>query len=134
MSEKNELEEGLELMVQFEKKNGIIPAIAQDYKTKEILMLAYVNRLALDETLDSGYATFWSTSRNKLWKKGMESGNYMVIKDILVDCDQDALIYLVQRAKGGACHTPEDSEEKRISCFYRRIRDNNLEFIQPYGL
>ena len=77
----------------FAKSDGLIPAIAQDWKTGEVLMLAYINKLSWEETLKSGNATYWSRSRNKLWKKGEESGNVQKIKEILVDCDDDTVIF-----------------------------------------
>ena len=81
------------LELDFKKSGGLIPAIAQDYKTGDVLMLAYINEQSWNETLKSGVATYWSRSRNKLWKKGEESGNTQVIKDILVDCDEDTVIF-----------------------------------------
>ncbi|MBO8181784.1 MAG: phosphoribosyl-AMP cyclohydrolase [Archaeoglobus sp.] len=93
---------------------GLIPVIAQDVGTKEVLMLAYANQLALEKTMESGYAHYWSRSRKTLWKKGETSGNTQEVVSILVDCDGDALIYLV-RQKGNACHTGERS------CFYRSL-------------
>lgn len=117
----SKLEEGSELMLQFDKSGGLLPAIVQEKKTGDILMVAYVNREALEETLRSGLATFWSRSRSELWKKGETSGNRMKITDILVDCDQDCLIYQVEKTAGGACHTKNQHSEYRNSCFYRRI-------------
>ena len=115
------LEEGSELMLQFEKSGGLLPAIVQEKSTGLILMMAYINSEALQETVRSGMATFWSRSRGELWKKGKTSGNLMKITDILVDCDQDCLIYQVEKTAGGACHTKNRSSEFRNSCFYRRI-------------
>jgi len=126
----NELEEGLELNVQFEKRGGIVPTIVQDYETSRILMLAYVNPEALRITLETKRATFWSTSRDQLWIKGSSSGNYMEVRRVLVDCDQDALIYQVNCPGKGACHTRDVSENNRRSCFYRRISGNRLEFLE----
>jgi phosphoribosyl-AMP cyclohydrolase len=94
--------------------SGIIPVIAQDVETKEVLMLAYANEVALEKTMESGYAHYWSRSRKALWKKGESSGNTQRVVSILVDCDGDALIYLVKQ-KGNACHTGNRS------CFYRTI-------------
>ena len=119
------------IKIDFKKGKGLVPAIIQDYKTGEILMLAYANQAALDETINSGYATFWSRSRKKLWIKGEESGNLLRIREILIDCDQDALIYRVEREKGGACHTTGRDGQARESCFYRRITpDGSLEFLE----
>ena len=96
----------------FKKTDGLIPAIAQDWKTNEVLMLAYINEESWNETLKSGKATYWSRSRKKLWKKGEESGNTQLVKEILVDCDLDTVIFKVEQIGGAACHTGHRS------CFY----------------
>jgi phosphoribosyl-ATP pyrophosphohydrolase/phosphoribosyl-AMP cyclohydrolase len=98
-------------------QDGLIPVITQNYYTGKILMQAYANKEAIEETLKSGYATYFSRSRNALWRKGETSGNYQKIMDIKVDCDEDSIIYLVVE-EGPACHTGEES------CFYRNL---NLE-------
>lgn len=95
--------------------NGLIPVIVQDIKTNEVLMMAYANKEALLKTLETGYAHFWSRSRKKLWKKGETSGNFIRVEKILVDCDNDTLIYLSNPA-GPVCHTG------RISCFFRELK------------
>jgi len=129
--DKNHLEEELELAIQFAKRGGLVPAVAQDYESGEILMLGYVNPEALQETLKTGYATFWSTSRNELWTKGKTSGDLLQVKEVLTDCDQDALVYKVERLGSGACHTKSQAGEARRSCFYRRITDDQkLEFLE----
>lgn len=102
--------------IDFEKRNGIIPVIVQDIKTKDILMLAYANKIALNKTVESGNAHFWSTSHNKLWMKGEESGNVQPVEKILVDCDSDALLYLVNSLKP-ACHTGNRS------CFHNELEE-----------
>ena len=107
--------------IQFEKRGGLIPAIAQDSETGEILMIGSANQEAFDTTLKLGLATFYSTSRNELWTKGLTSGDYLEITDILVDCDQDALIYQVIRKGSGACHTKTKKGIARRSCFYRKL-------------
>jgi len=94
--------------------DGLIPAIAQDYATGEVLMLAYVNDEALAKTRETGKAHYWSRSRKKLWLKGETSGNFQVVKEIRIDCDSDAVLLLVEQ-KGGACHTGYRS------CFYRTV-------------
>lgn len=96
-------------------KQGLIPAIIQDYKTGEVLMLAYMNRLALEKTLKLGKTCFWSRSRKAYWIKGATSGNYQFVKSIAYDCDMDALLIQVRQV-GVACHTGNRS------CFYRKIR------------
>jgi len=120
---KRNIEEFTEFIPQFDE-NGLIPAIAQDAETGEILMVAYMNREALDTTIQSGYATYFSRSRQKLWKKGEESGHLQKVEQILVDCDQDCLIVKVT-VDGGQCHVGYQS------CFYRALKkaDNKLEFI-----
>jgi len=112
-----------ELKIDFEKSGGLIPAIAQDAETGEVLMLAYVNEESWNETLKSGCATYWSRSRNKLWKKGESSGNVQKIKEILVDCDNDTLVFKVDQIGGAACHTGHRT------CFYRKLVDGKLETI-----
>lgn len=119
---KEQLEEGQQLSLEFEKRGGLIPAVVQDVKDGRILMLAYVNAEAFDVTLQKGMATFWSTSRNELWTKGETSGDFLKIVDILTDCDQDALIYRVEPQGGGACHTKDPvSGKTRETCFYRKL-------------
>lgn len=103
--------------LKFDEK-GLIPVIIQDIKTKEVLMLAYANKEAIELTLKTGFAHYWSRSRKKLWKKGESSGNVQRVFEIRYDCDCDALLYLVEQ-KGNACHTGN------YSCFYRRL-DNEV--------
>jgi phosphoribosyl-AMP cyclohydrolase len=113
LSTKQNLEENLEFTPQFDE-NGLIPAIAQDAGTGQVLMVAYMNREALDATIQSGYATYFSRSRQKLWKKGEESGHRQKVEQILVDCDQDCLILKVT-VDAGQCHVGYQS------CFYRAL-------------
>lgn len=98
----------------FKKGNGLIPVVVQDAKSKALLMLAYTNREALEKTLSTGYAHYWSRSRNKLWMKGETSGHTQKIKNILVDCDYDALLFIVEQ-KGNVCHTGKDT------CFHNKL-------------
>jgi phosphoribosyl-AMP cyclohydrolase len=100
--------------VDFEKGAGLVPVVAQDARSGEILMLAYANKEAVEKTLQTGYAHYYSRSRKKLWMKGEESGNRQRVLKILVDCDADALIYIVEQT-GVACHTGNRS------CFYREL-------------
>ena len=93
------------MKLDFEKSGGLIPAIAQDYATGEVLMLAYINEEAWNETLSSGRAVYYSRSRNKLWRKGEESGNGQLVKEIRVDCDLDTVIFMVEQIGGAAGHT-----------------------------
>ena len=99
----------------FAKSGGLIPAIAQDYQTGEVLMLAYINEEAWKETLSSGRAVYFSRSRNKLWRKGESSGTVQLIKEISVDCDNDTVIFKVDQLGGAACHTGHRS------CFFTHI-------------
>ena len=101
--------------IDFEKGNGLVPVIVQDINTKEILTLAYTNKESLELTNKTGNSWFWSRSRNKLWMKGEESGNIQKVKEILVDCDLDAVIYLVEPS-GPACHTGEKV------CFHNSLK------------
>ncbi len=100
--------------------DGTVPAIVQEDKTGRVLMLAYVNEEAWVKTLETGKAHYWSRSRNKLWLKGESSGNIQHIRKILVDCDADTLIYVVEQEGGAACHAGYHS------CFYRQIVDGEL--------
>lgn len=97
-------EVGLMDKLDWNKGNGLIPVVVQDAKTKAMLMLAYANKEALEKTLSTGFAHYWSRSRNKLWMKGETSGHTQKIKRIVVDCDYDALLYVVNQ-KGPVCHT-----------------------------
>lgn len=92
--------------------------VVQDVRTKSLLMLAYVNEEALRKTLESGYAHYWSRSRNRLWMKGETSGNTQKIKEIFVDCDYDALLYLVEQ-KGNVCHTGKET------CFHNKLEKHH---------
>lgn len=98
--------------------NGLIAAIAQDHSTKNILMVAWMNQEALDKTLATGQAHYWSRSRNELWHKGATSGATQTVREIRIDCDQDAVLLSVIQKKEGACHTG------RANCFYRSIVKN----------
>jgi len=105
--------------VDFTKRNGLLPVVVQDKNTKDILTLAYANREALENTIRTRNAWFWSTSRNKLWMKGEESGNIQHVEDVLLDCDYDALLYLVD-SKTPICHTGNRT------CFHYLIKNNDM--------
>lgn len=112
--------------LKFAERGGLIPAIAQDYKTGEILMQAFLSPEAWEETLKSGKAVYFSRSRNRLWRKGEESGNVQIIKEILVDCDADSVIFKVEQIGGAACHTGH------CSCYYRKVAgDTLIEMSKP---
>lgn len=125
MSTKRNIEEGTDFIPKFDD-NGLITAIAQDSQSGQILMVAYMNRQALEITIETGFGTYFSRSRQKLWKKGEESGHVQKVEQILVDCDQDCLILKVS-VDAGQCHVGYRS------CFYRALNDGsrkNLEFIE----
>ncbi|OGX06256.1 MAG: phosphoribosyl-AMP cyclohydrolase [Omnitrophica WOR_2 bacterium GWA2_47_8] len=121
MSEKND-KESLDFKITADNlkdlkfaSDGLIPAIVQDEKTKEVLMMAYMNIDSLKETIKGGKTCFWSRSRKEYWVKGMTSGHFQFVKDIYFDCDCDTLLITVEQV-GAACHT------NRKSCFYRKIK------------
>ena len=106
------------MKVDFDKGNGLVPAIVQDAISGEVLMLGYMNEESLRKTLETGLATYWSRSRNELWTKGETSGHYQHVQEIRIDCDEDTLLIKVFQ-DGAACHTGNRS------CFYRLLEDNN---------
>jgi len=106
--------EALIQKLDFKKGNGLIPVVVQDFESKKLLMLAYANKEALEKTLSTGYAHYWSRSRNQLWMKGETSGHTQKIKRIFVDCDYDALLFMVEQ-KGNVCHTGKDT------CFHNKL-------------
>ena len=103
----------------FEKENGLIPAIVQDAGNGEILMLGFMNREALAKTQATGFVTFFSRSRQKLWTKGESSGHFLLLKSISTDCDADALLVLAEQTSPGVCHNGYES------CFYRTWQDGD---------
>ena len=110
------------IQLQFGKaKDGLLPAIAQDSETGEVLMLAYINEEAWRKTLETGKAHYWSRSRNKLWLKGESSNHVQLVREILVDCDEDTVIFKVEQLGGAACH------KGYRSCFFRRCEDDGLK-------
>jgi len=133
----NHLEEGTEEALDFSKlrriagiAEDVLPAVVQDAATKEVLIVAYVNRLALDESMKTGIATFWSTSRNELWIKGATSGNALRIDEIRVNCEQNSVVFLVTPQGSGACHTKDSDGRYRTGCYYRRMKSSGeLEFV-----
>jgi phosphoribosyl-AMP cyclohydrolase len=103
--------------------DGLLPAVVQEYESGDILMLAYINRESWERTLKTGKAHFWSRSRKKIWLKGESSGHVQIIHDILVDCDNDTVVFKVEQIGGAACHTGYRS------CFYRRVNGMELQII-----
>ncbi len=108
----------------FDKTGGLIPAIAQDAETGEVLMMAYINEASWEETLKSGKATYYSRSRQTLWKKGETSGHVQVIKEIRVDCDNDTVLFKVEQIGGAACHLGYKS------CFFRKVEGEELAITE----
>jgi phosphoribosyl-AMP cyclohydrolase len=109
----------------------LVPVVTQDSKTKAVLILAFVNQAAFEETRRSGYATYYSRSRRELWQKGMTSGNRLKIDEIRINCEQNSLLYLVTPEGQGACHARKADGKPYYSCYYRKISENNnLEIIE----
>ena len=130
------LEEGRELALDFAKLakvagtgQDVLPVVVQHADTKEVLILAYANRQALDYSRENKTAAFWSTSRNELWVKGATSGDTLALVEIRVNCDQNSLLYLVRPLGAGACHTKGPDGKARASCYYRKIEDDGLAFV-----
>jgi phosphoribosyl-AMP cyclohydrolase len=130
------LEEGTELQLDFAKlqkvaasAQPVVPVVVQDADSKEVLVVAYANRQALEHSLKMGVATFWSTSRNELWIKGATSGDTLKLIDVRVNCEQNSLLYLVRMIGGGVCHTKDASGHTRKTCYYRSLKAGKLEFL-----
>jgi phosphoribosyl-AMP cyclohydrolase len=102
-------------LLDFEKGDGLVTAIAQDHVSNEILMVVFMNEESFRRTLDTGQAVYWSRSRSKLWHKGEESGNVQLVKELYVDCDADVVLMKVEQVGGAACHTG------KRSCFFRKL-------------
>jgi phosphoribosyl-AMP cyclohydrolase len=107
----------------FSRCDGLLPAIAQDAKTGEVLMQAYMNAESYAETVATGRAVYFSRSRQRLWRKGEESGNVQIVKAIYLDCDRDTILLSVEQIGGAACH------EGYSSCFFRRVTPEGLEIV-----
>jgi len=103
--------------LKFDKATGLIPAISQEFRTQKVLMLAYMNEESLMKTIETGYAHYWSRSRKKLWMKGETSGNVQKVKEIVIDCDKDTILLLVEQ-RGPACHTMQET------CFHNELKIN----------
>ena len=132
----HDIEEGQSLNIDFTKLKKVadsgeelVPAVAQDSKSGEVLIVGYANELALETTLREKMATFWSTSRNELWIKGKTSGDYLAIEEVRVNCEQNSLLYRVKPMGKGACHTKDNNGQARKGCYYRTIvGKSGLEF------
>jgi phosphoribosyl-AMP cyclohydrolase len=110
-------------MIDFDKASGLVPAIAQDADTGQVLMLAWMNRDAFEETVRTGRACYFSRSRNRLWRKGEESGNVQEVRGIFIDCDADTVLLKVKQVGGAACH------EGYPSCFFRELAGGELKTV-----
>lgn len=107
----------------FDKMDGLVPAIVQDYETGEVLMLAFMNQDSWEATLASGEATYYSRTRQTLWIKGKTSGNTQIVKEISIDCDDDTVLLKVEQIGGAACHTGHKS------CFFKRVDDGSVKVV-----
>ncbi|MGB0369875.1 MAG: phosphoribosyl-AMP cyclohydrolase [Opitutales bacterium] len=131
------LEEGKELQLDFGKLakaaacgQNLVPAVVQNAENEEVLIVGYVNEKAFESARESGLVTFWSTSRNELWVKGMTSGDTLKIVEIRVNCEQNSLLYRAVPEGAGSCHTKDAEGKSRSGCYYRRIeRDGTLSFV-----
>src|SRR5450755_3905697 len=110
-------------MIDFDKSGGLVPAIAQDAVTGQVLMLAWMNRESFEETVRTGRACYFSRSRNRLWRKGEESGNVQEVVAVFVDCDEDTILLKVKQVGGAACH------EGFKSCFFRKVNGESLQVV-----
>ena len=132
------LEEGAELRLDWDKLaraaeiGGLLPCAVQDVETGEVILVAYVNELALKTAVEARLAVFWSTSRNELWVKGQTSGETFALEEVLVNCEQNSLVYRVRPNKGGICHTRNRGGAAR-NCYYRRLNFETwgLEHLDP---
>ncbi len=106
----------------FNKQNGLIPVIAQDYNSGKVLMLAYMNEESYNKTLETGKVCYYSRSREKLWLKGEESGNFQIVKEIYIDCDEDTLVIKIEQVGKAACH------KGYASCFYRKFNSQKKDY------
>jgi phosphoribosyl-AMP cyclohydrolase len=110
-------------VIDFDKSGGLVPAVAQDADTGLVLMVAWMDRAAYEETLRTGRAVYFSRSRNRLWRKGEESGHVQLVREVYVDCDADTVLLKVHQVGGAACH------EGYASCFFRRVEGDGLRVV-----
>ena len=106
-------------------KDGLIAVVTQDFSSQRVLTVAWMNREALEKTVQTNQATYWSRSRQRLWRKGEESGNVQQVREVRIDCDSDAILLKVEQTGGIACHTG------RASCFYRKLENGNWIEVDP---
>ena len=112
------------MQLDYDKLNGLIPAVVQDVNTREVLMVGFMNETAYRQTLATGYATFFSRTRNKIWMKGETSGHRLAVREVRVDCDNDSLVLLAEQSGPGTCH------EGYRSCFFRRMANGEAVVFQ----
>jgi phosphoribosyl-AMP cyclohydrolase len=132
-----ELEEGSDLQLDFSKLQKVaqtglpvLPVVVQDADSRDVLLVAYSNQEAIDHSLKTGIATFWSTSRNELWIKGKTSGDTLQLVDVRVNCEQNSLLYLDRMVGGGVCHTRDAGGKTRRTCYYRSLKNGKLSFLK----
>jgi len=113
------------MILDFEKAGGLVTAVIQDHATGRVLMVGFMNEEAFRKTVESGFATFWSRSRKKLWLKGESSGHRLLVKEIATDCDRDAVLVKVEAKGPGVCH------EGYESCFFRRLEGGEWKVAEP---
>ena len=134
MTAANELEEGRKLALDFTKLERlpagaeVLPCAVQDADSNEVILIAYVNQRALEASIESGAAVFWSTSRNELWEKGKTSGETFELVEVRVNCEQNSLLYRVRPRRGGICHTKNAAGQPR-NCYYRRLDFETGELV-----
>lgn len=123
-----ELEEGIDFKLDWTKLKqvadrnpDVVPVAVQNVDTGEVILVAYVNEQALNHSIESGNATFWSTSRRVLWEKGASSGETFELLEVRVNCEQNSLLYMVRPRRGGMCHTKNQRGEPRAGCYYRKL-------------
>ncbi len=133
----DDIEKSCELRLDFDKLakvascgRAILPCVVQNADDGRVLIVAYVDKVALERSLKDRVAVFWSTSRNELWVKGATSGDYLDLVEVRVNCEQNSLLYLVRPRNGGVCHTKGADGRHRQSCYYRRIEGDGLSFVE----
>lgn len=130
-ADNSDLEDGTELRLDFSRFHsrngtGVMPVAVQDVDTCELLLIGHVSQAALEQSLKTKIATFWSMSRNELWIKGATSGNTLELVEVRVNCEQNSLLYRVRLQNGGACHTRDRQGSFRLGCYYRKIDNGRL--------
>lgn len=134
----NTLEEGTTFEFDFgklvkigQRDQQVVPVVLQDADSQAVLFVGYANELAVHETLKTGRAVLWSTSRDELWRKGESSGDILELVDVRVNCEQNSLLYRVRPRGDGACHTKDNSGHARATCYYRKLltAEGALEFV-----